>query len=160
MKIESRYKAQKGSYLSVVPDAASYEYLVSFLVEAAPALPGGRLSVPADLHCTVMFAPDSVLNAEQQFAVMRACTSFRAVARQLTCWQGGDGDSYIVLELDCPELKEFHAWLRSDFGMTPSFDDYRPHITLVSSLPACPPGSYPVKPVEIILSGLRIEDIK
>jgi hypothetical protein len=159
MKIESRYKAQEGTYLSVVPDSSSYHYLASFLSKVS-SLSNGRLAVPADMHCTVMFAPTSILTAEQQLAILQKAGSFKAVSKQLTCWHGGDGDSYIVLELDCPELQEFHGWLRSEFGMEPTFDDYKPHITLVSSMPACPTGSYPIKPVELTLSGLRIEDTK
>lgn len=155
MLIQARYKAQTGTYISVVPDYISY--LMSFL-EAD--FNGGRKSVPADLHCTVMYAPNSILTPEQQQLILETAGRFRAYSKQLTCWQGEDGESYVVLELDCPELVEFNSWLRSHFGMVPTFDEYNPHITLVSGLPAMATKSVPLPRIKLNLSGMRIEDAK
>jgi 2'-5' RNA ligase len=160
MKVESRYKANTGTYISVVPQKSSYGYLESLLRKFLKVQHGGRLAVPADMHCTVMYAPNSVLTAAQQLAVLSQAQAFKATAKALTVWRGADEDYYLVLELDSPDLARFHAKLAADFGLVPTFDDYRPHITLISGMSSGQEASYPVEPAELALTGLRIEDAK
>lgn len=160
MKIESRYKAQTGTYVSAVPERSAYGYLSNLLGRFAKVEHAGRLSVPADLHCTVMFAPNNVLTPKQQLEILSQTRPFRATAKALTIWQGGDNDSYLVLELTSPDLEAAHLRLKDEFGLAPTFAVYRPHITLISGLPAAPEASYDVDPVALMLTGLRIEDTK
>lgn len=155
--LAARYKAQSGTYMSVVPDAPSCGIVMDYCIPTDK----GRVAVPADFHCTVMYAPDSILTPEQQLLAITKCPpSFEAYTKQLTRWVGGDSDSYVVLELECPALQDYHAWLRTELGMVSSFDDYNPHITIVSGLPASERLIVPVKRTRINLSGLRIEDAK
>jgi hypothetical protein len=70
------------------------------------------------------FARDLSIKADQKFV---------AFIKGIEFWDGHDGDGYLVVTLDSPDLQELNRdWAAR--GLVHSFPDYSPHVTLKSKL--------------------------
>jgi hypothetical protein len=115
-----------GTYVCVLPDAKS-KINLGHIAKA--------LGVPLsdedfeELHSTVMyskghFARDLSIKPDQKFV---------AFIKGIEFWDGHDGDGYLVVTLDSPDLQELNRdWAAR--GLVHSFPDYSPHVTLKSKL--------------------------
>jgi hypothetical protein len=159
-RLTARYHGESGTYISVAPDSASAKYISQFLQGDI----NGRYTQPAELHATVVYSKVG-LTREQQLAISKLVgpeTRFDATASHLTAWKGHDNDVYLVMKFDCPALVELNRTLVTEFGLVGNFDEYRPHITLVSNIQGVEPPftDVPLRPHPITFTGLRIEDAK
>lgn len=122
-----KFTGTHGCYSAVTPDADSKALL------SAVAHMLGVETDPDKLHCTVMYsevAPKKGIGCNRQ-RVRKATVS------QITHWDGHDNKGYLVALLDSPELQEEHARLKT-LGCQPTFDDYKPHITLYAGIKMTP----------------------
>ena len=122
-----KFTGTKGCYSAVTPDEDSRALLT------AVAEMVGVETDPSKLHCTVMYsevAPKAGIGCN-------ANRIRKAVISELTHWDGHDGKGYLVAQLDSPHLQEEHARLRS-LGCKPTFDEYKPHITLYAGIKMTP----------------------
>lgn len=115
-----------GTYVCVLPDARA-KLNLGYIAKA--------LGVPLhdddfeELHSTVMyskghFARDLSIKADQKFV---------AFVKGIEFWDGHDGDGYLVVTLDSPDLQALHTeWAAR--GLVHSFPDYSPHVTLKAKL--------------------------
>jgi hypothetical protein len=150
----ANFKGRKGTYVSVIPTGDSIAEIRKFL----PNIP--EASEPASFHATVIYSK-SILTKDGQDALLKEVdTVFNATAVAVTTWVGHDDNSYVVLELESPELAELNKKLKTEYGLVTNFDDYRCHVTLAADLTPIPPKSVRIKPVKLQFFGLRIEDAK
>jgi hypothetical protein len=159
-RLTARYRGESGTYISVAPDSASADYISQFLQGDID----GRYAQPAELHATVVYSKVG-LTREQQLAIAKLVgpeTKFEATVSHLTAWKGHDGGVYLVMKFDCPALVELNRTLVTTFGLVGNFDEYRPHITLVSNIQGVEPlfTDVALRPRLITFTGLRIEDAK
>jgi hypothetical protein len=75
------------------------------------------------LHVTTLFSkqlPNQILKNTSRLSVRVKSPNY---------WDGHDSAGYLVLELESPELLQYHErWMKC--GATHSFDSYLPHMTL------------------------------
>ena len=131
MKIEAKTgrpltPESSGTYVCVLPDARS-KINLGYIAKA--------LGVPLrdedfeELHSTVMYSKghsphDLSIQPDQKFV---------AFIKDIEFWDGHDGDGYLVVTLDSPDLQALHKeWIAR--GLVHSFPDYSPHVTLKSKL--------------------------
>ena len=122
-----KFTGTHGCYSAVTPDDDSRALLVAI----AHLL--GVETDPAKLHCTVMYSEAAPKKAP-------GCNPNRirkAAISQLSHWDGHDDKGYLVALLDSPELQEEHARLKT-LGCRPTFDEYKPHITLYAGIKMTP----------------------
>ncbi len=89
--------------------------------------------VPADLdglHCTIMYSKDAIPK-EVVDSNLGSIKAFKAYVQRIESWEGHDKKGYITLKLNSIELNKRHNFWKQA-GATHSFEDYTPHITLVT----------------------------
>lgn len=122
--IEAKYKPNDGLYAKVHPTNNSLVRLLSFLRSC-----GLRRSIllhPNEIHCTIMHSK----SPPSQLPVLNREKVYDTRVKHFTAWDGHNDTGYLVAELDSPALHRLHnAWRAR--GCVPSFDDYKPHITLI-----------------------------
>lgn len=119
-----------GVYVSVKPAAGSVlklhrlAHLVKFL------------DPDEDFHCTVLYSRNENWVKGEPTA---GATSFHAVVTAAVQWKGHDDKSYLVLNLESPQLVELNSsWTRLKY--TQDFEPYKPHITIKTGVDAGPAG--------------------
>jgi hypothetical protein len=167
----SFYTGTDGTYASVKPKDKSAARLQAYCLVATSMGHIGVIS-PLDLHTTVMYSKVG-LNVDAQktlwaehYSVERV---FAAKPKHFVHWAGHDDDGYIVLELESADLTELNTVLQKQFGLTSSFPDYRPHVTIVNK--AYAKGGVELAqqtvdrlngmrmPNTLLFTGLRVEDL-
>ena len=116
-----------GTYICVLPDQDSIKTLLRI---------GDYLGLRVDsteLHCTLSYARSCFPKA----AKTSKRRTFTATITGLQFWDGHDNDGYLVVTLDSPSLVERNRYW-AEHGLKHSFDDYSPHVTLVSKLDKTP----------------------
>ena len=122
-----KFTGTHGCYSAVTPDADSKALLVAI----AHLL--GVETDPGKLHCTVMYSEA----APKRKPGCNPNRIRKATISQITHWDGHDDKGYLVALLDSPDLQEEHARLRT-LGCKPTFDEYKPHITLFAGIKMTP----------------------
>lgn len=80
-----------------------------------------------DLHSTIIYSEKPV---SLELPEVDKKTTFNARVIKANYWPGHDGDGFLILELDSPDLSRCHELFRRS-GIIPTFPTYQPHITLV-----------------------------
>lgn len=91
-----------------------------------------NLPLVDDLHATLIYSKTPAKQAD--LPNIDKATRYKAKATELLHWPGHDNEGYIVLKLESEELHDAHQLFRNA-GLTPTFPDYKPHITLVHPVP-------------------------
>lgn len=110
----------QGLYVWV--DPAMYSVLqIQRLIKGAPF----KTQDMTEVHCTVLFhkghlAPDLEMPADRPMM---------GEIRELAIWTDHKQRQLLVALLDAPDLMKLHSELKQS-GLTHTFDDYVPHITL------------------------------
>lgn len=125
-KKRSNYTEQSGLYSAVRLTPKSTELINDFCEQA------GFDSLNEKSHCTIMYSHDKVASDFYR-AHQFGRNTYNARAERFKWWAGGNGDGYLVLLLESPELKEEHNRLRQ-LGCTPTLDDYTPHVTIMTPI--------------------------
>lgn len=125
MKIDLKVEKPEGTYICVVPDGDSAHHLVRdmFRTKQLPQTSRGSL------HVTLMYDADTPFGT-YPVPEFDSCTAYVKKVVVL-----GDDDNIAALELDCPELHDYHRRLK-DAGYTHSFDDFLPHISVMKNFTA------------------------
>lgn len=111
-----------GTYISVEPTRES----ISRLCLIARLL--GIETDEDELHCTLMYAPGSLLPNGQ--AVADYNRMFYGTIDDITVW--GSDTKYLVVIMKSPQLLARHKeWLNK--GLVHTFHDYTPHVTLAKN---------------------------
>lgn len=173
LKVTAYYTGDSGTYASVMPTSQSSIYLKACCDIARDMGYEGATS-PFDMHVTVIHSKKGLSLAEQHAAwssgYFGVNQEFSTKPKHFTHWAGHDDTGYLVLELDAPELAKINGWLRSNFDLPVSFDEYKAHLTIVTDA-YTKGGADAVEkliaelnkipmPDEIKFQGLRIEDLK
>lgn len=114
-----------GTYICVLPDKESKLKLAK--ISAALGHPISSAEVE-ELHSTVMYSKG---NFPKGLPLERK--RFGAKVSGLEFWAGHDNDGYVVLTLDAPDLVARNRFW-SEQGLTHSFEDYSPHVTLFAKI--------------------------
>jgi hypothetical protein len=149
---------KNGLYSAVYPEPPSKKKLTEFckILDLSYKDQG--------VHCTVMYAKEN--KAREEDASQFILPKYRAHASKVTWWEGHDKEGYLVLLLESEDLQKEHTRLRKA-GSTPTYQEYRPHITLCS--PCEKPGKYKIKlanlslrrnPFSLVLSNQMVEPLK
>lgn len=135
----------KGSYVSVKPS----EFAKSLIYDLCREM--GLAHAESDsLHCTLMYSPYVSANYRPD-----TTKKYQAELGELSLY--GPNKDFLVVELISPALQARHEELKA-LGLVHSYDEYRPHITLVE-------GYYKSIPLNLLsgmivhLSEETIEDI-
>lgn len=117
------YTGDNGLFSSVVPSRSAKSTIIGMLHDNEL-----NVDIVPNLHCTIMYSRkaigvDDALNFEHK--------DFRALPQKITWWEGHDKVGYLVLLLQSVEMEHEHYRLRR-LGCEPTFDDYQPHVTLVT----------------------------
>lgn len=121
-----KHSGSQGLYSAVQPDQDT----VGWLTDLCYNLDFEDVK-PDKFHCTVMYSPKDTPAPES--VELQQDTEFPAIAREVTHWEGHDGKTCVVLLLVCVGLHGEHQRLKK-LGCTPTYDDYKPHITLQSDV--------------------------
>lgn len=152
------FDGTSGCYVAVVPYLDSVNTIRGWARSIGLPMDEARES---ELHCTVMWShaipADARCNPEY---------SVPAELDHLEYWDGHDGDGYIVAVLNSEPLRQLHQkWLTR--GCVHSFDDYTPHVTLLSKIKPSPlmfekmvQASDRLKGSAVKFYGEQIENIK
>lgn len=118
-----------GTYIAVYPENEKFRDIMTSLLQG--------LQLDDKLHCTIMYSENDPLSAHK-LALANPQERHAARASKLVWWPGSNGTGYLVLQLDSPDLVKLHRrWIRLA-DMKHSFDDYKPHITLVNPIKDTP----------------------
>lgn len=118
-----------GLYVWVDPDEHS-TLLIQSLIQGAPF----KTENTTEYHATVLYH----LGELPQGAIMPHDYPCRARITEFIVWPDKEGTGTVVALLDSPNLQSIHAALL-DQGLTHTFPDFRPHVTVgvkVASSPA------------------------
>jgi hypothetical protein len=115
-----------GTYVCALPDAETQTKLAR--VSAALGHPLSQEKIE-DLHSTIIYAKGNFPNGLE----LQRGQRFGAKVTGLEFWDGHDNDGYVVLLLDSPDLMARHQFWVSR-GLTHSFEDYTPHVTLFDKI--------------------------
>jgi hypothetical protein len=170
LKATAYYTGTSGTYASAQPTAETSQYIQQCCEKASWM--GFKATGPLDQHTTVIHSKKG-LDWQQQHDLwmngFNASRVFDATVKGFTHWAGHNDKGYVVMEIDCPELQLVNAWLRKTYDLPVSFDEYRPHVTivedayvnsvayaeqLIEELNKIP------KPLSMAFTGLRVEDLK
>lgn len=170
LRVTSYYTGSLGSYISVMPDASTMDFMKQCcdIAKVSGFVPNS----PLNSHVTVVHSKDSLTVEEQGLLLAHGFNprhEYHAQVSEFTHWEGHNGKGYIVMGLNCAELEAYNSWLRETFNLKTSFDEFKPHITLVED--AYLNGKKRAQllvdelnwlsfPKNIILTGLKIEDLK
>lgn len=138
MKLEAKHRLtaktfrpltreSSGTYVCVLPDEESTATLLRI---------GDYLGIKVDsseLHCTLSYAKGCFPKQAKTSKARR----FSARIAGLQFWDGHDNDGYLVVMLDSLSLIQRNQYWAAH-GLKHSFDDYSPHVTLVSKLDKTP----------------------
>lgn len=114
-----------GTYVCALPDAESKKKLARLASVLGHPLTPESID---ELHSTVMYAKGAFPTA-----VRFPRSLFGAKVSGIEFWSGHDNDGYVVATLDSPDLKAEHRrWVAR--GLSHSFEDYSPHVTLFSKV--------------------------
>ena len=165
----SYYTGKHGTYCSVVPDLRTAEYL-NRLSSTTEKLCFKNTS-SLNHHVTVAHSSNTVSKSQHHdlwSEGFHSSTNFHSSPMGLTHWAGHDGEGYVVLKLDSPDLSSFNKHLVDKYGLSGDFAEYNPHVTIASDVYG--KGMYAEdliqqlneikKPERLSFSGLRFEDTK
>lgn len=138
MKLEAKHRLtakttrpltreSSGTYVCALPDKDAVATLLRI---------GDYLGIKVDsseLHCTLSYAKGCFPKQAKTSKARR----FSARIAGLQFWDGHDNDGYLVVMLDSLSLIERNQYWAAH-GLKHSFDDYSPHVTLVSKLDKTP----------------------
>ena len=138
MKLEAKHRLtaktsrpltreSSGTYVCALPDKDAVATLLRI---------GDYLGIKVDsseLHCTLSYAKGCFPKG----AKTSKSRQFTAVVKGLEFWDGHDNDGYLVVLLESPSLTQRNQYWAAH-GLKHSFDDYSPHVTLVSKLDKTP----------------------
>ncbi len=114
----------QGTYISVLP----FEQTAHLMLRIADAC-GIERPEQDELHCTLMYAPDSKLVSP----VAQSDTVYTAVVDDVKFWKSASGKGYVVVTLKSPQLMRRHKeW--TNRGLKHTYSDYTPHITLAEDI--------------------------
>ena len=114
-----------GTYICVIPDEESTLKLIKISAALGYKIPSDEVE---NLHSTVMYSkgkfPKGLPLERKRFGAKISGIEF---------WDGHDNDGYVVLTLDAPDLVARNRFWAAQ-GLTHSFEDYTPHVTLFSKI--------------------------
>ncbi len=154
MKVESKSTVpltnqSSGTYVCVLPDAQSKITLGKIAFALGLPLHDDDFE---DLHSTVIYSKDRFPSNTK----IPHDRQFSAFVKDVQFWDGHDGDGYVVLVLDSPDLVALHQeW--KDRGLIHSFDDYTPHVTLKSKLANSVRLEQKINTVKPKVAGLKLK---
>lgn len=176
LPVTAYYSGENGTYSSIIPGIEATGWLQRVCSRAEWY--GFTVNNPLDRHITVVHSENAIpypLQAElwnNPWGIGSDAT-FTVVAREFLQWPGHDNSGYLVLAVDCPQLSEFNAWLVDRYGLTGSFPEYNPHVTIATdaystgesrAVMLCDQLQHEFlsagNTVELQFTGLRLEDLK
>lgn len=123
---EAPVEAPNGIFVRANPTVDSYKILFHVFPQT---------DMYQDMHCTVMYSEKA--NPRAYLPIISKDTRYDAKADHLEHWPGHDGQGYVVLVLDSPDLQKLHKMFR-DQGFEPTFPEYKPHVSLIHPCPKKP----------------------
>jgi hypothetical protein len=155
--VEASLSGDEGCYISVLPDRGAVWWLTK-LRDMLPRDLHRHAHVDADFHSTVLYTKDNIdHHAVHNVGGLDPSIVYKAEPREVVYWNGHKNQGVIVLTLKCAELERLHYFLRNQFGVSATFDEYVPHITLCSDF-----GEIDKKELSKILKDMNryIQDAK
>lgn len=127
-----KYSGMLGSYFWVgVDPCPTYARLLAIAVRHF-----GVDKIVENLHITVTYAKSTTVPRRRISDFLANCpeylTSYKYKDVCATYWRG-NGEGYIVLTIESPELDALHLELRG-LGIHHEWPEYQPHITLVRGI--------------------------
>jgi len=114
----SKYTGTDGFYSCCKPTEESIQILQNLSKELdLPDIDG------KDFHCTLMYSPSVPKK------VLRFNKPYHAFLGNLELMVGHDDKEYLIANLDCELMRSHHQHYRNA-GCKPTFEDYKPHVTL------------------------------
>lgn len=114
----------RNGYLALRPSPESAKYIAEQVAAA-----GIKNGIPADkLHVTLYYAPTGLPHAIH--GTVKPETVHVAFAKSSPRLLGEDPWRALVLELDAPSVAARHAEIKATTGVSHSFPDYLPHLSL------------------------------
>lgn len=123
------FSGENGLYSAVTPDEASLDIIVDYAKKFGFDIDRSKV------HCTVMYS--KTLEPSAGDISCDANKSYPAIITGVQHWDGHDEQGYLSLALESDALDREHKRLRK-LGCTPTFDEYKPHITLWSGVKMSP----------------------
>ena len=143
--LESRHSS--GTYVAVIPDAASMKKLVKWSKKA-------KIQNPIkedDYHTTVVYSRKGIPKAKKHVI------NFPINAKIKEWKLFGDNQNCLVALLDCPQLKkEFDTYTKA-YGAVSDYPEYLPHITFSYDFVGDLPDSLP--DFEIVFDHMKFQPI-
>lgn len=158
-----------GLYCSVQPIRESLDYFWAVCKRAESAL-GIPATTKVNLHSTIVCSETSLSLDKQRILGdegVHADYVFIATVKRYQHFAGHNGKGYLVAELVSPMMAEYHHWLRDRFSLAVTFDEYMPHVTIVTDAytvstkvldQLCAELNQGPYPRQIFLSGMRVEN--
>lgn len=117
-------------YISIKPTGKTASVLDRF-GKSVKFLPG---ALPRhELHITVMYATNQA-EVDRIKYVLKPAIEWIVVPKEMTIFSNPDDQScHLVMEIECPRLKEYNTYIRNIIGLKSSFSEYKPHITFASN---------------------------
>jgi len=125
LKSQSAYTGSNGLYSSVKLTQNSKLQLVNLCKSVDIEVD------EKELHCTVIYSEKHVSDLDAVRSYSRKI--YEATADQIKWWEGHDKAGYLVLGLTSQQLSDEHIRLKK-LGCEPTFDEYSPHITLMTPI--------------------------
>lgn len=130
------YTGGDGTYISAVPTHNTSTYFKA-CCDTARSLGFDEATGPLDMHVTIIHSKNGI-DGDQQSILWESGRAapdrvLRATVVGFTHWAGHDGTGYVVMELHSDDLSELNYWLRNNFDLPVSFEDYRAHVTIVTN---------------------------
>lgn len=131
MTIQPSYFASESRMSTAYTGSGGY---VSVLVNFGGELQSllgllGTQAIEEDSHITVMYCRGKSFDANIK-ELQQANFSQDGHITGFEYWDGHDNSGYLVARVSCPGLHDRHQFWKK-VGLTHSFDDYTPHITLL-----------------------------
>lgn len=134
VKVLSFYSGENGLYACVYPTPKSCQLISDFCL--FNGISEAMMTPMHSWHCTIMHSEQCPPRDKLPF--IDRFQTYQAALAEFEHWEGHDKQGYVVCRLDCDDFHKLHAQWRSAGCKPTTFDEYKPHLTLIEGEKASP----------------------